>query len=130
MQTECIPGQLEFEASAAACGCGVRRRAVASDAGRCCCGRRIAIGLIDRAAPCFRDVRDPGRVVHSLRTLIRPTMTTCVSIQFWRCSRIGWNRAVPTVRRWVAAVHPHCWAGPPRCHRARLRKCARASGAA
>jgi Transposase DDE domain group 1 len=29
-----------------------------------------AIGLIDRIAACFRDGRDPSRVVHSLRTLI------------------------------------------------------------
>ena len=29
-----------------------------------------AIGLIDRLAACFRDGREPGRVVHSLRTLI------------------------------------------------------------
>jgi hypothetical protein len=36
--------------------------------GRCCCGRQI--GLIDRVAACFRDGRDPARVVHSLRTLI------------------------------------------------------------
>ena len=29
-----------------------------------------AIALIDRVAACFRDGRDPARVVHSLRTLV------------------------------------------------------------
>ena len=29
-----------------------------------------AIRVIDRLAACFRDRRDPGRVVHSLRTLV------------------------------------------------------------
>lgn len=72
MQTECISEQLRFE------GFDGRRveaafdgGAVTSDAGALLLRETDrAIGLIDRIAACFRDGRDPSRVVHSLRTLI------------------------------------------------------------
>jgi hypothetical protein len=72
MQTQCISEQLGFE------GFGGRRveaafdgGAVSSDAGALLLRETDrAIGLIDRIAACFRDGRDPSRVVHSLRTLI------------------------------------------------------------
>jgi hypothetical protein len=72
MQTQCISEQLGFE------GFGGRRveaafdgGAVSSDAGALLLRETArAIGLIDRVAACFRDGRDPGRVVHPLRTLI------------------------------------------------------------
>ena len=39
--------------------------------GRCCCARPTGRSrLFDRVAACFSDGRDPGRVVHSLRTLV------------------------------------------------------------
>ncbi|MGZ8996643.1 MAG: IS1380 family transposase [Rhodospirillales bacterium] len=72
MQTQCISEQLRFE------GLDGRRveaafdgGAVTSDAGALLLRETDrAIGLIDRLAACFRDGRDAGRVVHSLRTLI------------------------------------------------------------
>jgi hypothetical protein len=72
MPTQCISEQFRFE------GFDGRRveaafdgGAVTSDAGALLLRETDrAIGLIDRAAACFRDGRDPGRVVHSLRTLI------------------------------------------------------------
>ena len=72
MQTQCISEQLRFE------GFDGRRveaafdgGAVTSDAGALLLRETDrAIGLIDRLAACFRDGRDAGRVVHSLRTLI------------------------------------------------------------
>ena len=72
MQTQCISEQLGFE------GFDGRRvvatfdgGAVTSDAGALLLRKTDqAIGLIDRIAACFRDRRTPGRVVHSLRTLI------------------------------------------------------------
>ena len=72
MQTQCISEQLRFE------GFDGRRvvaafdgGAVTSDAGALLLRETDrAIGLIDRIAACFRDGRDPSRVVHSLRTLI------------------------------------------------------------
>jgi hypothetical protein len=72
MQTQCISEQLRFEAFdgrrvVAAFDGG----AVTSDAGALLLRETDrAIGLIDRVAACFRDGRDPGRVVHPLRTLI------------------------------------------------------------
>jgi hypothetical protein len=72
MQTQCISEQFAFE------GFDGRRveaafdgGAVTSDAGALLL-REVdrAIGLIDQVAACFRDGRDPGRVVHSLKTLI------------------------------------------------------------
>lgn len=69
MQTQCISEQLGFE------GFGGRRveaafdgGAVSSDAGALLL--RETDRAIDRIAVCFRDGRDPSRVVHSLRTLI------------------------------------------------------------
>jgi hypothetical protein len=72
MPTQCISEQLRFE------GFDGRRveaafdgGAVTSDAGALLLRETDrAIGLIDRVAACFSDGRDPGRVVHSLRTLI------------------------------------------------------------
>jgi hypothetical protein len=72
VQTQCISEQLGFE------GFDGRRviaafdgGAVTSDAGALLLRETDrAIGLIDRVAACFRDCRDPRRVVHSLRTLI------------------------------------------------------------
>ena len=117
MPTQCVSEQFCFG------GFGGRRveaafdgGALTSDAGALLLQEADrAIGLIDRVAACFRDERDPGRVVHVLRTLIGQriiglalgyedvaTTMTCVSIPSWRCSRIGWSRAVPTVRRWAA----------------------------
>ena len=72
MPTQCISEPLCFE------GFDHRRveaafdgGAVTSDAGALLLRETDrAIGLIDRLAACFRDGREPGRVVHSLRTLI------------------------------------------------------------
>jgi hypothetical protein len=72
MPTQCISDQLEFE------GFDGRRvvaafdgGAVTSDAGALLLRETDrGLGLIDRIAACFRDGRNPGRVVHSLRTLI------------------------------------------------------------
>jgi hypothetical protein len=72
MQTQCISEQLRFE------GFDGRRveaafdgGAVTSDAGALLLREADrAISLIDRVAACFRDGRDPGRTVHSLRTLV------------------------------------------------------------
>ena len=72
MQTQCISEQLRFE------GFDGRRveaafdgGAVTSDAGALLLRETDrAISLIDRVAGCFRDGRDPGRVVHTLRTLV------------------------------------------------------------
>ena len=72
MQTQCISEQLRFE------GFDGRRveaafdgGAVTSDAGALLLRETDrAISLIDRVAGCFWDGRDPGRVVHTLRTLV------------------------------------------------------------
>src|SRR5512134_1761993 len=72
MQTECIPGQLEFE------GFDGRRvvaafdgGAVTSDAGTVLLREADrAIGLIARVAACFTDHREAEQVVHALPTLI------------------------------------------------------------
>jgi hypothetical protein len=72
MQTQCISEQLRVE------GFDGRRveaafdgGAVTSDAGALLLRETDrAISLIDRVAGCFRDGRDPGRVVHPLRTLV------------------------------------------------------------
>ena len=72
MPTQCISEQLDFE------GFDGRRvvaafdgGAVTSDAGALLLRETDrAIGLIDRVAACFKDGRDPGRVVHALRTLV------------------------------------------------------------
>ena len=72
MPTQCISEQFAFE------GFDGRRveaafdgGLVTSDAGALLLRETDrAISLIDRLAACFRDGRDPGRVVHSLRTLI------------------------------------------------------------
>lgn len=72
MQTQCISEQLRFE------GFDGRRVEAAFDGGAVTSDAGVlllretdrAIGLIDRVAACFRDGRDPGRVIHSLRTLI------------------------------------------------------------
>jgi hypothetical protein len=72
MQTQCISEQLRFEGFdgrrvEAAFDGGV----VTSDAGALLLRETDrAISLIDRVAGCFRDGRDPGRVVHTLRTLV------------------------------------------------------------
>jgi hypothetical protein len=72
MPTQCVSEQFRFEGFdgrriEAACDGG----AVTSDAGALLLREADrAIGLIDRVAACFRDGRDPGRVVHVLRTLI------------------------------------------------------------
>ena len=72
MPTQCVSEQFCFG------GFGGRRveaafdgGALTSDAGALLLQEADrAIGLIDRVAACFRDERDPGRVVHVLRTLI------------------------------------------------------------
>jgi hypothetical protein len=72
MQTECIPGQLEFE------GLGKRRvvagfdgGAITSDAGGLLLRETDrAVGLLERIAACFDDGRSPDQLVHSLRTLV------------------------------------------------------------
>src|SRR5512134_1573284 len=72
MQTECSAGQLEFE------GFDGRRvvaafdgGAVTSDAGALLLREADrAIRLIERVAACFTDGREPGRVIHSLSTLV------------------------------------------------------------
>jgi hypothetical protein len=72
MPTQCISEPLHFE------GFDGRRvevafdgGAVTSDAGALLLRETDrVIGLIDRVAACFRDGRDPVRVVHSLKTLI------------------------------------------------------------
>ena len=72
MQTECIPGQLEFE------GFDGRRvvaafdgGAVTSDAGAVLLREADqAIGLIGRVAACFTDHRAADQVIHALPTLI------------------------------------------------------------
>ena len=72
MPTQCISEQLSFE------GFGGRRveaafdgGAVTSDAGALLLRETDrAIALIERVSGCFGDGRDPGRVVHSLRTLV------------------------------------------------------------
>jgi hypothetical protein len=72
MPTQCICEQFDFE------GFDGRRvvaafdgGAVTSDAGALLLRETDrAIGLMDRLAACFRDGRDPDRVVHALRTLV------------------------------------------------------------
>ena len=72
MQTDCIFDQLDFE------GFDGRRvvaafdgGAITSDAGALLlCHTDRAIGLFDRVAACFADGRDPGLVVHSVRTMV------------------------------------------------------------
>ena len=72
MQTECSVEQLQFS-------CVERRRVVAgfdggmvsSDAGALLLGRADeAIGLIDRLADCFTDMRHADWIEHSVRTLV------------------------------------------------------------
>lgn len=81
MQTQCISEQLPFEAfdgrrveaalTRSASAYAHDGGAVTSDAGALLLRETVrALGLIDRVAGCFRDGRDPGRTVHSLKTLI------------------------------------------------------------
>ena len=72
MQTECIPGQLEFEGFD---GCRVVAAfdggAVTSDAGTVLLREADrAIGLIERVAACVTDRSEAEQVVHALPTLI------------------------------------------------------------
>ena len=72
MQTQCISDQLEFE------GFDGRRVVAGFDGGRMTsdAGALLlreadrVIGLIDRVAACFTDGRNPGGVVHAVRTLV------------------------------------------------------------
>jgi len=72
MQTECIFDQLDFE------GFDGRRvvsafdgGVITSDAGALLLRHTDrAIGLFDRVAACFADGRDPGLLVHSVRTMV------------------------------------------------------------
>jgi hypothetical protein len=72
MQTQCISDQLEFE------GFDGRRVVAGFDGGRMTsdAGALLlreadrVIALIDRVAACFTDGRNPGAVVHALRTLV------------------------------------------------------------
>ncbi len=72
MQTDCKPGQLEFEdfdghRVVAAFDGGV----ITSDAGALLLRRADrALGLFDRVASCFEDHRNRDLVVHSLRALV------------------------------------------------------------
>ena len=77
MQTDCISDHLDFE------GFDGRRvvaafdgGAITSDAGALLLRHTDkAIGLFDRVAACFSDQRNPGLVVHSLRTLVSQRIT-------------------------------------------------------
>jgi len=72
MQTQCISDQLEFE------GFDGRRVVAGFDGGRVTsdAGALLlreadrVIALVDRVAACFTDGRNPGGVVHALRTLV------------------------------------------------------------
>src|SRR5512134_1051099 len=72
MQTQCISEQLRFEAfDGRRVEAAFDGGAVTSDAGALLLRETDrALGLIDRVGACFRDGRDPGRTVHSLKTLI------------------------------------------------------------
>jgi hypothetical protein len=72
MPTQCICEQLSFEGfDGRRVVAGFDGGAVTSDAGALLLRETDrAITLMDRLAACFRDGRDPGRVVHSLRTLV------------------------------------------------------------
>ena len=72
MQTQCISEQLCFEAfDGRRVEAAFDGGAVTSDAGALLLRETDrAIGVVDRVAACFRDGRDAGRTVHSLRTLI------------------------------------------------------------
>jgi hypothetical protein len=77
MQTHCISDQFDFE------GFDGRRvvaafdgGAITSDAGALLLRHTDrAIGLFDRVAACFRDQRNQGLVVHSLRTMVSQRIT-------------------------------------------------------
>jgi len=72
MPTQCISERFRFEGfDGSRVAAAFDGGAVTSDAGALLLRETDrAIGRIDRVAACFRDGRDPGRVVHSLRTLI------------------------------------------------------------
>ena len=72
MPTQCISEQLSFEGFAGRrVEAAFNGGAVTSDAGALLLREADrAIALVDRVAGCFRDGRDPGRVIHSLPTLI------------------------------------------------------------
>ena len=72
MQTECMTDHFEFEAFEGRKVVGAfDGGAMTSDAG-CLLLRQAdkTIGLIDRVAGCFTDLRHPDRIVHSLRSLL------------------------------------------------------------
>ena len=77
MQTDCISDRFDFE------GFDGRRvvaafdgGAITSDAGALLLRHTDkVIGLFDRVAACFSDQRNPGLVVHSLRTLVSQRIT-------------------------------------------------------
>ncbi len=77
MQTHCISDEFDFEAFdgrrvVAAFDGG----AITSDAGALLLRHADkAIGLFDRVAACFSDQRNPGLVVHSLRTMLSQRIT-------------------------------------------------------
>ena len=77
MQTDCISDQFDFE------GFDGRRvvaafdgGAITSDAGALLLRHTDkAIGLFDQVVACFSDQREPGLVVHSVRTLVSQRIT-------------------------------------------------------
>jgi len=72
MQTQCISDQLEFEAfDGRRVVAGFDGGLVTSDAGTLLLREADRVSaLIDRVAACFTDGRNPGGVVHSVRTLV------------------------------------------------------------
>jgi len=72
MQTQCISDQLEFEAfDGRRVVAGFDGGLVTSDAGTLLLREADRVSaLIDRVAACFTDGRNPGGVVHSVRTLL------------------------------------------------------------
>jgi len=72
MQTQCISDQLEFEAfDGRRVVAGFDGGLVTSDAGTLLLREANRVSaLIDRVAACFTDGRNPGGVVHSVRTLV------------------------------------------------------------
>lgn len=72
MQTECSSEQLQFE------GCACRHVVAAFDGGRITSDAGVvllrqadrALGLFERVAGCFEDVRDQDQVEHQVATLV------------------------------------------------------------
>jgi hypothetical protein len=117
MRTQCISDQLEFE------GFDGRRVVAGFDGGRMTsdAGALLlreadrVIALIDRVAACFTDGRNPGGVVHTVRTLVGQRIIGLAlgyedvndhdTLRFdpvLGLSPSGWKRSARTARRWRA----------------------------